>query len=139
MVCASVSSGTTVPADCRGRDRGAIGARSPAVVRRTAGVGNDRLIGRRLEIEQRERGGVGLELRRELEQNFVFVHRRVDRRHPARSIRVVEGVLDLARGDAEGGGLVAIDLHVNLRARDFEVARQILDPRQRFERLLYLA
>src|SRR5258708_3248595 len=94
---------------------------------------------RGLEIQQRERRRIGLELRRELEEHFVFVHRRVDRRDPPRAVRVVERVLDLVRGDAERGGLVAIDLHVHLRAADLEVARQILEARHFAERLLQVA
>ena len=84
---------------------------------------------RRLEIEQRQRRRIGLELRRELEQHLVFVDRRVDRRDPARAVGVVERVLDLVGGDAERRRLVAIDLDVDLRAGDLEVAREILEAR----------
>src|SRR6185436_10891881 len=52
---------------------------------------------------------------------------------------VVERVLDLIGGDAERRGLVAIDLDVDLRARDLEVAGEILEAWHHGERRLQLA
>src|SRR6185503_7192665 len=43
-----------------------------------------------------------------------------------RTIGVVEGVFDLAGGDAEGPGFVAVDIDANLRAADLQVAGDIL-------------
>ena len=108
--------------------RGAAAAQRP--LRRGCGRPASRLR-RRFEIEQRQRGRIVLELRRELEQHFVLVHRRVDRRHPARPVGVVERALDLVRRHAERRRLVAVDLDVDLRAGDLEIARQVLDARSR--------
>ena len=72
-----------------------------------------------LEVEQRQRAsGSAWNSRRQLEQHLVFVDRRVNRRDPARAVGVVERVLDLVGGDAERRRLVAIDVDVDLRARD---------------------
>ena len=93
----------------------------------------------RFEIEERQRRGIRLKLRRELEEDLVLVHRRVDRRHPPRTVRVVESVLDRVRGHPERGRLVAIDLHVDLRARDRQIRRQVLDAVDGREPLLQAA
>ena len=95
------------------------------------------LIRRRLEVQQRQRRRVALELGRQLEQHLVLVDRAVDRRHPLRAVRVVERVFDRAGRHAQRGGLVAIDVDVDLRAADLEVTRDVHEGRLGGERLLH--
>jgi hypothetical protein len=77
-------------------------------------------------VEQRQRRGVGLVLRRQFEQDLVLVDRRVDGRDPARTVGVVEGVLNLVRRDSESRRFVTIDVDVYLRTGNRQVARQVL-------------
>ena len=83
----------------------------------------------RPHVEQLDRGGVRLELGRELHDDLVLVGRRVDRRDLARAVGGVERVLDRLRRDAERGGAVAVDLDVDLRVAQLQVGRHVLQAR----------
>ena len=61
-------------------------------------------------VQQRQRVGVALVLRRDLQDHPVLVARRVDGGDLARTVGVVQRVLDLLGGDAERGRLVAVDV-----------------------------
>ena len=69
--------------------------------------------------------------RAHLEDDVVLVRRRVDGGDLPRAVGVVERGLDLVGGDAEGGGLVAVDLHEDLRVGDLQVAGHIGEAGQR--------
>ncbi len=64
------------------------------------------------------------------QNHLVFVRRGVDSRDLPRAVGVVERVFDLLRRDAERRRLVAIDVHVELRILDLNVAGHIQQLRQ---------
>ena len=77
-----------------------------------------------------ERAGVVLELVRRLEDDLVIVGRREDRRDLPGAEGVVERVAHGVDADAEGGGLVAVDVDAGLRVGDLQVAVDVAQARQ---------
>ena len=84
-----------------------------------------------LHVEHRERLRPQLELRQQFHDDLVRVAGRIDRRDLPRAVRVVQGQFDLRRRNAQRRGLVAINLHIDLRVLQPQVARDILESRQR--------
>ena len=74
------------------------------------------------DVEQGQAIGIALVLRQQFHDHVVGVGGHVDVGDFARAISVVQSVLDLAGGDAESGGAVAVDIHGDLGAGNLEVA-----------------
>ena len=78
------------------------------------------------DVKLRERVGIELKLRLDFKDDPVFGHVGVNRGRLPFAEGVVKRVFDLLRRDAERGGLVAVNLHVDLRAGDLQIAGHIL-------------
>ena len=76
--------------------------------------------------------------RLELHDHPVLVGRRIDGRHLALPVGIVERVLNGLGGDAERRGLVAVDVDRDLRQGDLQVAGDVDQSGQRLELGLYL-
>src|ERR1019366_2234334 len=87
-------------------------------------------------VEQGQASGVALVGRQQLHDHVVGVGGHVDVGDFARAISVVQSVLDLAGGDAESGGAVAVDIHGNLGAGNLEVAVHVGEARHRLHAFL---
>src|SRR5262245_46093563 len=85
------------------------------------------------EIQKRERLRIGLILRHQLEHDLVFIDIGIDGRYPARTVSVVQRIFDLVRIHSHGGGLVAVDLDVDLRALDQQIAGDVLQAGDLFD------
>ena len=110
--------------------------RADAVGELRHGVERHQRTARGTHVEQRQRRRIGLVARRELQDHEVLVGRGIDGRDLARAVGVVERHLDRLRRDAERGGLLALDLHRDLGARDLQVARHVEQAGQRAQLLL---
>ena len=86
--------------------------------------------GRRMNVESAQRGRILLELGFDFEDHLIFVGRRINRRNLTRAKGVAQRRLDLSNGHAYGGGPFAIDIDVDLRGVDLQVAIDVLNRRQ---------
>src|SRR6266581_3402536 len=87
-------------------------------------------------VEHRQCRGIALIPRLELEDHPVLVGRGIDVRYLARAVGIGERRFDLLGVDSEGGGPLAVDLDVDLRPGDLQVARDIEQSRKGLELLL---
>src|SRR5438034_10820183 len=91
----------------------------------------------RAHVQHPQRIDVLLELWQKFHYHHVLIVRRVDRRHLSRPVCVVKRALDLLRGNAQGGGAIAVDCHPYFGISDLEITRNILDlpdvPHSRFQ------
>ena len=96
--------------------------------RRERGERHQRPLGR-ADVEHVERRQVLLVLRQQLQHHPVLVVRREDRRDLVGAVGVVQRLFDLLHGEAERGHPVAVDVHVDLRVLDLEIARDVAQDR----------
>ena len=89
-------------------------------------VQGHQLPARRVHVKQRQQGRVKLVLIFGLRDHTVSVIGRVDRRHLALAVSRIQRVFDLAGSDSERRCLVAIDIHVDLRVLNEQVAGNVL-------------
>src|SRR4051794_31983556 len=87
----------------------------------------DELALRAVHVDQVEPGGIALKARQQLHDDEVSINARVDRGDLARAVRIVEGRLDLLGGDAQGRGALAVDVHVEHRTGELQVAIDVDD------------
>src|SRR5262249_47227398 len=90
----------------------------------------------RAHVQQRQGRRIVLVAGIQLEDHPILVAGRVDRRYLALTVGVVEGVLDLLRGDAQRGSFVAVDVDHHLRIGDLQIAGDIREARKAGELLL---